>query len=152
MRIKLYITMAVVSYATILSGCQTMPSGPNVAVMPAPGKPFDLFQQEDQQCRNFAANSVGPAAQAANDSAVGAAVIGTALGAAVGAIGGRGHGRAVGTGAAVGLAGGSLFGGSYAQDASYSLQRRYDIAYEQCMYSNGNQLPQPQQQRVIYRY
>jgi outer membrane lipoprotein-sorting protein len=32
-------------------------------------------------------------------------------------------------------------GGSYSYDYPYNLQYRYNVAYEQCMYSKGNQLP-----------
>lgn len=147
MRLMTYVTATTVMVSTmLLVGCQTMPSGPSVAVMPAQGKPFDLFQREDQQCRDFAANSVGPGAQAANNSAVGTAVIGAVIGTAVGALA-----HNAGAGAAIGLAGGSVVGAGNAQNSSYSMQQRYDIAYQQCMYSNGNQLPQQPQRRVVYR-
>jgi len=147
MRLMTYMTATTTLVSTmLLVGCQTMPMGPSVAVMPAQGKPFDLFQREDQQCRDYAANSVGPGAQASNNSAVGTAVIGAVVGTAVGALA-----HNAGAGAAVGLAGGTMVGAGNAQQSSYSLQQRYDIAYEQCMYSNGNQLPQQPQGRVIYR-
>jgi uncharacterized protein YcfJ len=147
MRLMTYVTATTTMVATmLLVGCQTMPTGPSVAVMPAQGKPFDLFQQEDQQCRDYAANSVGPSAQAANNSAVGTAVIGAVIGTAVGALT-----HNAGAGAAIGLAGGSIVGAGNAQDSSYSMQRRYDIAYQQCMYSHGNQMPYAPQRRVVYR-
>ena len=147
MRLMTYMvaTTTLVS-AMLLVGCQTMPMGPSVAVMPAQGKPFDLFQREDQQCRDYAANSVGAGAQASNNAAVGTAVIGAVVGTAVGALAYN-----AGAGAAVGLAGGTMVGAGNAQQSSYSLQQRYDIAYQQCMYSNGNQLPPPPQSRVVYR-
>jgi hypothetical protein len=50
-----------------------------------------------------------------------------------------------GQGAAIGAGTGLLFGaaaGSNAAGASYyQVQRRYDAAYLQCMYANGNQVP-----------
>ncbi len=126
-----------------LSGCTTMPQGPSVAVMPAQGKPFDLFQQEDAQCRAWARQSLGPdAAQAGAQSMLGSAVVGTAVGAAIGGI--AGGSRAAGSGAAVGLGLGSVAGAGRAQDTQRHLQRRYDIAYEQCMSAKGNIIP-PQQ-------
>jgi hypothetical protein len=123
-----------------LAGCVTTPEGPRVAVMPPPGKPFDLFAAEDRECRGYAAQSIGQSPNAAGaQNLVGAAALGTALGAAAGAIVG-GHGAAA-TGAAWGLAGGTAYGSGAAGQAHADAQRRYDIAYEQCMYAKGNQVP-----------
>lgn len=135
----------------LLGGCESMPTGPTVAVMPALGKPFDLFQQEDIECRGYAARGLGPDADtSANRAFVGSAVAGTAIGAAVGGLAGGNHGAA--GGAAVGLAAGSLVGAGQAQDSNYSLQQRYDITYAQCMYAKGNQLPPaPPPARIYYR-
>jgi hypothetical protein len=52
---------------------------------------------------------------------------------------GGGRGAAIGAGA--GALGGTAVGGSQAERTEFSLQRRYDIAYQQCMYSRGNQVP-----------
>src|SRR5882672_6336428 len=103
-------TYAVVIGAVLLDACATIPNGPSVAVMPPPGKPFDLFVADDQLCRNYATQSIGgtSASQAAAASAVTSALIGTALGAAVGAAAG-GH-NSVGTGAAVGAVAGTAVG------------------------------------------
>lgn len=124
----------------VLAGCATAPTGPRVAVMPAPGKPFELFVAEEQTCRNYAQQSIG---QSRNDAAAqnfaGAAAVGTAVGAAAGALSG-GQGSA-GGGAAVGLVAGSMVGAGESANASRDAQRRYDIAYEQCMYAKGNQIP-----------
>jgi hypothetical protein len=128
----------------VIAGCATVPNGPSIAVMPAPGKPFDLFVAEDQQCRQFAQQSIGGATaqQAATNSAVESAAVGTALGAVAGAaMGGSGQNGA-GTGAAIGLLGGAMMGSQASQYSAREAQRRYDIAYEQCMYAKGNQLPQ----------
>ncbi len=138
----------------VFSGCATIPNGPSVAVMPAPGKPFDLFVAEDKECRQFAQQSIGGATaqQAANNSAVESAAVGTALGAVAGAaMGGSGQNGA-GTGAAIGLLGGAMMGSQAAQYSGREAQRRYDIAYQQCMYAKGNQLPQSAayRPRVIY--
>lgn len=121
----------------VLAGCAYMPTGPTVAVMPPPNKPFDVFVQDDQLCRGWAAHSIGQpgndaAAQQVVGSAVAGAVIGGLLGAAVGDS----------SSAAAGAAMGSLFGGSVganqAAATSWNAQRSYDIAYQQCMYSKGN--------------
>ena len=145
-------TLATVSalLASLLGGCASMPGGPSVAVMPAPGKPLDLFQQEDQQCRDYAAQSLGPNAQyAGNQALVGGAVVGTVAGAAIGGLLG-GH-QGINGGAGMGLAAGTMVGAGQAQNTAYSLQQRYDIAYQQCMYAKGNQLPPPPA-RVYRRY
>ena len=42
--------LAFSALALALGGCATAPSGPRVAVMPAPGKPFEVFVEEDKLC------------------------------------------------------------------------------------------------------
>jgi hypothetical protein len=72
------------------------------------------------------------------------AAIGTAVGAAVGtAIGAAAGSPAVGAavGAGGGLISGTAIGADSAEWASTSVQHRYDIAYTQCMYVKGNQVP-----------
>jgi hypothetical protein len=123
-----------------LSGCVSMPTGPSVPVMPAPGKPFEQFQADDSTCRAYASQAAGVTTNDAGaQNLVGSALVGSALGAITGAaIGGH---NAAATGAGVGLATGALVGTGMAGEAQASAQRRYDIAYEQCMYAKGNQLP-----------
>ena len=124
----------------LLAGCASLPSGPRVAVMPAPGKPLDLFSMEDRQCRNYADQAIGIAPRdSAAQNMVGSAIVGTAIGAAAGALAGGNRGAAAG--AAVGMVAGTATGTSNAAYAGAEAQRRYDIAYQQCMYAKGNQLP-----------
>jgi hypothetical protein len=124
-----------------LAGCATVPNGPSVAVMPAPGKSFEQFNTEDNVCRQFAQNSIGTSASdAATDSEIKSIAVGTAIGAAAGTLMG-GH-QGAGSGAATGMLGGAAIGSGQAQYSGRETQRRYDIAYEQCMYAKGNQLPQ----------
>lgn len=126
----------------VLAGCTAVPNGPSVAVMPTPGKPFDVFVAEDNQCRQFAQQSIGKtASEAGTDSAVKSIAAGTALGAAAGVLSGGGHGGA-GSGAGVGMLTGAMVGSNEARYSERESQRRYDIAYEQCMYAKGNQIPQ----------
>ncbi len=135
-----------------LAACASIPNGPSVAVMPAPGKSFEQFNAEDNVCRQFAQNSIGTSAsQAATDSEVKSIAVGTAIGAVAGVLGGGGH-QSAGSGAAVGMLGGAAIGSGEAQYSGREAQRRYDIAYEQCMYAKGNQLPQASayRPRVIY--
>jgi hypothetical protein len=135
-----------------LAGCATIPSGPSVAVMPAPGKSFEQFNAEDDVCRQFAQKSIGTSASdAATDSEVKSIAVGTAIGAVAGVLGGGNHSGA-GSGAAIGMLGGAAMGSGAAQSSGREAQRRYDIAYEQCMYAKGNQLPQATayRPRIIY--
>ena len=124
-----------------LAGCVVVPpDGPSVVVMPAPGKPFDVFQSDNYACKGFAQQQAGFNANQAQQQAVGSAAAGAILGAAAGAaLGGNSHAAA--SGATGGLLVGSAVGAtSNAQMSSYEMQRRYDVAYEQCMYAKGNQV------------
>ena len=128
----------------MLTGCATVPTGPSVMVLPAPGKPFEEFRAEDANCKWWASQQSGLSAQeTVNQNTVSGAVVGTVigagLGAAIGAISGNpGMGAAVGAGS--GLLGGTISGASAGQGYAWEAQRRYDIAYQQCMYSKGNQV------------
>jgi hypothetical protein len=125
----------------ILGACAVVPAGPSVMALPGTGKTFDQFRVDDASCRQFAFGQVGgvTANEAATNSAVGSAAVGTALGAAAGAAFNGGSGAAVGAG--VGLLVGSAFGATAAQGSAYDVQRRYDYAYLQCMYANGERVP-----------
>jgi hypothetical protein len=123
----------------VLGACASEPLGPTIAVMPAQGKSFDTFQGDQALCKQFAAGEVGGGAQQANNRQVGTAVVGTLLGAGLGAAIGGGRGAAIGAGA--GALGGTAVGAGPSGRAQYSLQERYDLAYTQCMYSRGNQVP-----------
>jgi len=128
-----------------LAGCATMPEGPSVRVMPAPGKSFEQFQQDDAVCRMWAERQIGMRPEEhANQSTATGAVAGTVVGGGVGAALGAVAGNA-GAGAAIGAGSGLLFGtaaGASSGEASgYEAQRRYDNTYVQCMYAKGNQVP-----------
>lgn len=136
----------------VLGGCATLPTGPGVMVLPPPGKPFEQFQAEDAFCRRWAAQQIGISPQeTANQNVAAGAVAGTAVGAGLGAAIGAASGEA-GAGAAIGAAGGLLVGASSGAGAGqvygYEAQRRYDIAYMQCMYSKGNQIPGVRTRRI----
>jgi hypothetical protein len=132
----------------LMSGCTVAPpTGPTVAVMPGPGKSLAQFQQDDLACRQFASDRINGAspAQAANQAGIGSAAAGTLLGAAAGALlgaasGHAGAGAAIGAGA--GLVTGSAVGAGNAQQSAQSLQQRYDLAYSQCMVTQGDRLPE----------
>jgi hypothetical protein len=126
---------------SVLAACASAPTGPTVAVMPRQGKPFEVFQQEDQQCREFAANAVKDTSNAALKDGATSALVGAALGAAAGAVIGGGSHANVGTGAGVGLLGGAGLGAINASGKENQAQSQYNISYQQCMYAKGNQVP-----------
>lgn len=132
----------------ILVGCASHPLGPSVMVMPAPNKPFDVFVQDQAICKNFADQQVNGGAAAANNQAVGSAIVGTALGAGLGAAIGGGGGAAIG--AASGAILGTGVGANRSSYANFTIQRRYDIAYMQCQYARGNQVPGYRQPSAAY--
>jgi hypothetical protein len=129
----------------ILSACTTVPTGPNVMVLPGVGKPFDQFQVDDVWCRHYAQQQIGttPAQAGAQNTVQGAMVgtiVGAGMGAAIGAATGSPEaGAAIGGGA--GLLMGTAAGAESGSAAAGTLQWRYDLAYVQCMYAKGNQVP-----------
>ena len=123
----------------MLSACASPPMGPTVAVMPGANKPFEIFQSEDASCRGWANQAVAGQAEAANNRAVGTAVVGTVLGAGLGAAIGGGRGAAIGAGS--GALVGTAYGANGSQWSQLGIQQQYNVAYEQCMYAHGNQVP-----------
>ena len=128
-----------------VAACATVPTGPSVMVLPPSGKPFEVFQIDDAQCRRWSEQQIGISPQeAVNQNTVSGAAAGTAIGAGLGAAIGAASGD-IGTGAAIGAGTGLLFGAasgaSSGQYYGYEAQRRYDIAYQQCMYAKGNVIP-----------
>ena len=80
--------ISALAMATILMvGCASTPVGPSLTVMPAPGKPFDVFKNDDKECREYAQNSLNTTADeiAAKNTAK-TAVVGAVLGAVAGAV------------------------------------------------------------------
>ena len=127
--------------AFVLAACVTIPDGPSIMSLPGTGKNFDEFRSDDLVCRDYARVQVGGSNpnEAAAESVAKSAALGAVLGAAVGAAGG-GHSGA-GTGAGVGAAFGGLAGTGAGEVSASAIQRRYDNAYIQCMYSKGNRVP-----------
>jgi uncharacterized protein YcfJ len=128
--------------ALLAAACATAPKGPDVAVMPGPGKSFEQFAADDRVCRDHADRSLKTeGGQGGPNGAAQGAVVGTMLGAAAGALLGFGRGGAVVEGAGLGLLMGSAAGANEEGMDERSSQRRYDVAYEQCMSAKGNRLP-----------
>ena len=133
------INRAALAAILLVSGCVVPPMGPTIPVMPAPNKPFEVFRDDQAICKDYASQQVGGEAQRANNQQVLTGVAGTILGAGLGAAVGGGRGAAIG--AASGAVAGTMVGAGGAQQAQMSLQQRYDLAYAQCMYSRGDQVP-----------
>jgi len=147
-------SLLLLSVAVLLSGCAVIPTGPTVAVMPGPDKPFEAFQTDDAVCRQWAHQQIGGTSpgQTANRSVAGGATLGALMGAGLGAAIGAATGN-MGAGAAIGGATGFVGGAGMGSDAggysAYRLQARYDIAYQQCMYAKGNSLPGVRYQYIV---
>lgn len=136
-------TRSIISLAVLLglAACATVPTGPDVMALPGTGRSFGEFRTDDASCRDYAFQQIGGKArqQAANDQALSNAAVGTAVGAVAGAaIGGRGG---AGVGAGMGLIVGSASGADASLGSVHGSQRRYDIAYVQCMYGRGHRVP-----------
>jgi uncharacterized protein YcfJ len=135
-----HIAAVALSAVVLLEGCATPPLGPTVQVLPARNKPFEVFQQDQAVCTQYASSQVQGQSQLANNRALGGAVLGTVLGAGLGAAIGRGSGAAIG--AASGATLGTGIGAGESGRTQYGIQGQYNNAYVQCMVSKGNQLPQ----------
>ncbi len=145
-------TVALALVLLAVGACATVPTGPSVMVLPSPGKPFEVFQVEDGTCRQWAQQQIGMSPQeAVNKNTASGAVVGTAIGTGLGAAIGAASGNAA-SGAAIGAGTGLLFGtasgASTGQYYGYEAQRRYDIAYQQCMFAKGNIIPGVRVRRV----
>ena len=127
--------------ALVLGACASVPSGPGVMVLPGSGKNFEQFRADDFECRQFASGQVGGNTpdQAAENSGVNSAAVGAAIGAAAGAIVGGQRGAAAGAG--TGLIIGGAAGAGAGAGSQRTVQQRYDIGYQQCMYAKGHKIP-----------
>ncbi len=124
-----------------LAGCMTLPTGPSVMVWPGSGKAFDEFRGDNALCQQYGEERVSgmtphqASTRSVSKSAVTGAVIGASAGAAIGGA------RGAGVGAGSGLLLGSLAGSHVGAVSADAVQQRYDIAYMQCMYAKGHQVP-----------
>ena len=140
MNLRKLLLPAMLGSAWLLGGCASAPMGPTVNVMPAPGMPLERFQSIDATCRSFAQQQSAAYQNSATQSGVVSGAAGALLGAAAGAlIGGNHNGAAVGAG--VGLLAGSAGGAGNYSDQQMTAQQAYNHAYEQCMYTQGAQVP-----------
>jgi hypothetical protein len=58
----------------LLSACATRPVGPMVRVLPAPYKPFEVFERDHYDCERWADDQIGGRVEAENNRAVSSAV------------------------------------------------------------------------------
>jgi hypothetical protein len=126
-----------------LAACAApMPSGPAVMVLPGSGKNFDQFRFDDYECRQYASSQIEGKTpdQASSDAGGRSAALGAAVGGLAGAALG-GNARGAVAGAALGTAGGALAGTGAGAQSGRTLQQRYDVGYQQCMYAKGHQIP-----------
>jgi hypothetical protein len=135
---------AVLAAAMSLAACVAAPVAPTIPVAPGPNKSFDAFAADQAACQQYASAQIAPAANVANQQAVGNALLSTALGAGLGAGIGAAAGNA-GKGAAIGAASGGalgIFGNATATPyAQGTLQQQFDAVYAQCMAAHGNSVP-----------
>lgn len=133
------VSFVVLSSLLVLASCAFAPMGPTVQVLPSPTKPFQVFQQDQADCKQYAQSEVAGQADAVNQNAVGSAAIGAVLGGVLGAAVGNRQGA--GVGGAFGAVAGSSAGANSSAYGQRSIQIQYNNAYLQCMYSKGNQIP-----------
>jgi len=100
----------------LLAACVPATLTPTVAVMPAPGKPLEIFAAEQTACKQFAEQQILAARNQLSNQILGAALA---------------------PNASDPLASGQ----AAAQAGTPVLQQQYDTAYSQCMYAKGNQVP-----------
>jgi hypothetical protein len=132
---------SMIALAMFLGACATVPTGPDVMALPGTGRTFDEFRADDLACRDYAFQQIGgkTRAEETNNESLRNAAIGTAIGAVAGAVIGGRDGAAIGGGS--GMIIGSVAGSESARSGSMGGQRRYDIAYVQCMYAKGHRVP-----------
>ena len=111
MNTKAYLGRAGMLAPLLLAACTVMPEGPSAMVLPGTGKSFEQFRGDDLQCRGYAQGQLG--GSSAQQAGVDSGVRSAALGTVLGA----------------------------ADTSSYGMQRRYDNAYQQCMYASGHKVP-----------
>ena len=126
----------------LLAACASVPTGPSVMVLPGSNKSFDQFRFDDYECRQYASDYSGgkAAEQAGADAGAKSAAAGAVIGGLAGAAIGR-SGHAAVAGAGLGGAGGAVAGTGAAAQSAHTVQGRYDIGYQQCMYAKGHQIP-----------
>lgn len=131
-------TVALMGLIFTLVSCAETPMGPRVQMLPPPGKTFEQFAQEKQDCQKYAADDVKGQASHQNKKGILGGVLATAAGAGLG--GALGGASGAGIGAAGGALGGGLTATSYSGGQQAGIQTQYDQTYTACMVSRGNKM------------
>ena len=135
------------SLLALLWGCATMPTGPTVHGDAGPREsplryswPMTACAGNGRSGRSEERRRAKRPIRILPPGRLSERCSGAGVGAAIGSLSGQmGAGAAIGAGA--GLLGGTAMASGPAYESQWQLQRRYDIAYQQCMYSKGNQIP-----------
>src|SRR3954468_6786189 len=139
---KMKKALCLIPVAFLAACAAPMPSGPGVMVLPGSGNNFDQFRFDDYECRQYASSQIDGKTpdQAASDAGGRSAALGAVVGGLAGAALGGNTSSAV-AGAALGTAGGAIAGTGAGSQSGRTLQQRYDVGYQQCMYAKGHQIP-----------
>ncbi len=125
------LALATATLTLLLAGCATTQAiGPTVSVQPGRYQTWPQFQQAQYECKNFALNQVGGADEVANQQAQFQAILSAGMGALIGS---TGRYNSATRQAAQGLRTGTNQGLNRARSDQYTIQRRYNTAYTECM-------------------
>lgn len=138
MKIRKLHTVAFIGAILTLTSCAETPMGPQTQMTPPPGKTFEQFLAEKQDCQKYAANDVQGQASHYNKKGALGGLLATGAGAGLGAALGGGSGAAIG--AAGGALGGGLGATSYSEGKQKNIQTQYDQTYTACMVARGNKM------------
>ena len=133
-----------VAVVPLLGACVTVPGGPSVMVLPGSGKPFEVFQADDDSCRQWASHRSG---RVPNEPVTGGVHRCDYRDPAWRGARRRHRRRSRQSGPGRGrrcrerFFFGTATGASADAQTGMSMQQRYDTAYTQCMYAKGNQIP-----------
>jgi hypothetical protein len=123
--------------AAQILGCASTVQTPTVAVAPARDKSPSAFADDNSSCRTVATQQSEAAKNAANMQIAGSAITNAAVSAGNSTAAGE-RGRMVAANAAAGALTAVIVSGQVTQA---TLQRRFDLAYAECMYARGDSLP-----------
>ncbi len=146
MKMWTWMSIAATAQIIVLAGCVPAVMAPSVAATPGPGKmPTDLAS-DTTACAAQANQQMAPAIQAANNQVAGTVLLNAVIGGGGSAAAGASNSEV----AANSVANGATAGAANAQAAAATLQQQYDVAYSQCMYARGDNVPPYYMQPVYY--
>ena|SRR5579863_4246574 len=128
---------AAMAAVTLLGGCATDPIEPSVTVASADKKSPEAFQEDQAVCEAYANQQISDYADNPPLTLAYIMVGGTLFPGLGWAWAGE---RGVVGGGVLGIGGGAWLGESEEEKARANAQKRYDLAYQQCMYVEGNKV------------